>query len=111
MFAITFFLVSTIKLEPQLVAVRKELKNLNQKIDEVKKSSLELEKLGDYMKSNAYLERQARLKLNYKKPDEKVIFVYQNSNAKVQNNNVKTGKILDSKLLVNLKEWWKFFKK
>ena len=76
--------------------------------EQVRDFELELEKLGDYMKSNAYLERQARLKLNYKKPDEKVVFVYQNSNAKVQNKNVETEKILDSKLLVNLKEWWKF---
>lgn len=105
---IGFFLVSVIKLEFPLKVVRKELKNLNQKIDEVEKSSLELEKLSDYLKSNAYLERQARLKLNYKKPDEKVIFVYLNPNVKIQNGNVETEKILDSKLLANLKEWWNY---
>ena len=124
---IGFFLVSIIKFEPPLITIGRELKNVNQKIDETQNAVSELEKLGDYLKDDAYLERQARLKLNYKRPDEKVVFVYRNPNAKtgalkvlsarpstneisvlVQNNDIEARKILDSKLLANLKEWWEY---
>ena len=72
-----FFVVSFLKIEPALVATNKELNNLDKKIAEVKRSASELERLGGYLNSDAYFERQARLKLNYKKPDERVVYVYQ----------------------------------
>ncbi len=103
---IGFFLISVIKFELPLVAVSKELRNINQKIDEAKKTGLELEKLSDYLKSDAYLERQARLKLNYKKPDEKVVFVYQSANT--QNSTPKLENISNSKFVTNLKGWWRY---
>ena len=107
---IGFFVISVIKLEPSLSAVRKELKNLNQKIDEAEKSSLELEKLGDYLKSDVYLERQARLKLNYKKPDEKVVFVYdtEDQNEREMPKYSKKLKIFESNLTLNIKSWWDY---
>ncbi|MEK7153960.1 MAG: septum formation initiator family protein, partial [Patescibacteria group bacterium] len=65
---IGFFLLLIVKLKPSLETVNQKVNNLDQKIAEAEKSRLELEKLGDYLKNAAYLEQQARLKLNYKKP-------------------------------------------
>src|SRR3989344_4528539 len=73
---IGFFLISLIKIQPVLTTTQKELENLDKKITEAERSASELERLKDYLQSDAYLERQARLKLNYKKPDEKVVYVY-----------------------------------
>ena len=104
-----FFLISIIKLEPAIVLVSKELKNINQKIDEVEKNNLELDKLGDYLGSDAYLERQARLKLNYKKPDENVVYVYaknRETNGAGSESSQETSKILDNKFVENFKKWW-----
>lgn len=78
---IGFFLLLVIKLQPSLKTATQELNNLNQKIAEAEKSRSELQKLGDYLKSAVYLERQARLKLNYKKPGESAVFVYKNQYA------------------------------
>jgi cell division protein FtsB len=75
---IGFFSILIVKLRQPLTAVTKELENINQKISEIEKSRLELKRLEDYIKSPSYLERQARLKLNYKKPGESVVFVYKN---------------------------------
>ena len=102
-----FFCISIIKLSPPLIKVGKELKNINQKIDETKEGSLELERLGNYLQSDAYLERQARLQLNYKKPDEKVVYVYRNTSVKVQNNNVEARKT-NGNFFSNLAEWWRY---
>ncbi len=78
---IGFFLLLIIKLKPSLETVSQEVNNLNQKIAEAEQGLSELQKLGDYFKSAAYLEREARLKLNYKKPGESVVFVYKNQHA------------------------------
>src|SRR3989344_5703024 len=101
------FFILIIKLEPAIVLVSKELKNINQKIDEVEKNNLELDKLGDYLGSDAYLERQARLKLNYKKPDENVVYVYaknRKTNGAGAENSQETSKILDNKFVENFKK-------
>lgn len=75
---IGFFAFSIMEKVPDLIAVQKESKNLDQKIKEAEQAKSELEKLGNFLKSDAYLERQARIKLNYKKSDENVVFVYKN---------------------------------
>ncbi len=73
-----FFLISIIRIAPSIVSVNKEVGNLDNKIAEVKKNNDALEKQREYFKSDAYLERQARIKLNFKRPDENVVFVYKN---------------------------------
>ena len=70
--------LSVLRTWPLVVTVNKEARNLQQKIDEVNRDIAEAEKTKEYLSSPTYLERQARLKLNYKKPDEKVVFVYRN---------------------------------
>lgn len=101
---LVLLLISVIKIEPALLAIRKETKNLGQKIADVKKTDSELEKIADYLKSPSYLERQAKLKLNYKKPDEKVVYVYRRDEA------LAVTKEPDEKernsLLENIKKWW-----
>ncbi|MBI2670199.1 MAG: septum formation initiator family protein [Candidatus Yanofskybacteria bacterium] len=110
---IGFFLISTIKLGPPIMIVRKELKNLDQKINEAEKTSLELKELSDYLKSNDYLERQARLKLNYKKPDERVVYVYRKNTETTpfHQTGLEVGRaqeIFENKFVTNLKQWWKY---
>jgi cell division protein FtsB len=103
---IGFFSLLIIKLQPPLETVTKEIDNLNQKIAEVEKSSSESEKLKDYLKSAAYLERQARLKLNYKKPGESVVFVYKNPYA--QNPAETNSTAGPSKILPNWQKWLEY---
>ena len=105
-----FFLASLLKIKPALVTTRKELNNLDTKVAEIKQSISEFERLGNYLKGNAYLERQTRLKLNYKKPDEKVVYIYskETSMAGAQSVNKRVLKIFESKLAANLKSWWEY---
>ncbi len=70
--------LSVLRIWPLVVTINKETMNLQQKIDEANRNLAELEKSKEYFKNPAYLERQARIKLNFKKPDEKVVFVYKN---------------------------------
>lgn len=112
---IGFFLLSIIKLQPALVSARKEIKNIGQKISEIEKARQKAKKLGEYFHSPAYLERQARIKLNYKKPDEKVVYIYTRGTAEAQNNHPKTRKengwvekVLENKFVKSLEVWARY---
>jgi cell division protein FtsB len=100
--AIGFFLLLIIKLQPSLETITKETDNLDQKIAEVEKNSLEMEKIRGYLNSADYLERQARIKLNYKKPDESAVFVYQNPHQKPAETN---GAEKLPEILPNWQKW------
>ncbi len=100
---IGFFLLLIVKLKPSLETVSQEVNNLDQKIAEAEKDLSELQKLGDYFKSVAYLEREARLKLNYKKPGENVVFVYKNQHA--QSPAETDGVVKSSLILPNWQKW------
>lgn len=106
---IGFLAISFVKIEPALITMYKESANLDKKISEVKQSASELERLGDYIKSDAYLERQARLKLNYKKPDEHVVYVYQKtpgSGTETVSKTTQLSKVFENKLIANIKSWF-----
>lgn len=101
---IGLLLISLMKLVPPLVAVQKELTNTNRKIAELNRAGSELEKQRAYLSSNAYLERQARLQLNYKKPDENAVFVYKKSTEIAIPPQARAN--LGARILEKFKKWW-----
>lgn len=73
-----FLVFSLLRVQQPLGDLRNEAKNIDQKIAEIKKQEETAKKENDYLKSAAFLERELRLKLNYKKLDESVVIVYRN---------------------------------
>lgn len=67
---------SLVKLLPQKKAVDKEATELEVKIQNTEQINLELSEMMDFFKSDAYKEREARLRLNYIKPGEQAAIVY-----------------------------------
>lgn len=57
---------------------------MEQKIQEAERGKTNLEKFITYFKSPQFLEKQARVKLNYKSPDEEVVFVFRDPNPKLE---------------------------
>ncbi len=100
--AVAFLFVSLFKLEPPLTASYREIKNLDQKISEAKDSLSKANQLSAYFSSYAYLERQARLKLNYKKPDENVVYVYKRNIASASAESKINGDLSKDKTLKNI---------
>lgn len=99
---ILFFGLGVYRLWLEVVAVNKETDNLKRKIDETNKTVAELENSKEYLQNPAYLERQARLRLNYKKPDEKVVFVYRSP----YNQNPETANQRSSSLFEKIKSFF-----
>ena len=67
---------SLLRVYQQRAEVADQLRGLESKISGIEHDNEFLASASAYFSSNAYLERQARLKLNYKLPDEEVAFVY-----------------------------------
>lgn len=105
------------------VGVNREIANLEQKIKDLEEHNLELTKLVDYFKSDDFEEREARLGLGMKKPDEKVVVLPQPE--AISTNNIVAGswpreaetvpveltlgqdKFQESK--GNVLKWWRYF--
>ena len=74
--------LSIIKIKLQDNVVGEEVAGLELKIDNTEKNNNILEKFLEYVKYPSFLEKEARLKLNYKVPGEEVVFVYPDSSVK-----------------------------
>ena len=81
-----------------------QVKDLDARIADLQQNNQFLASSSAYFASDAYLERQARLKLNYKLPDEQVAFVYKDTSTKVASPSVEfKNTLLD---MPNWKKWW-----
>ena len=72
---------SFVKVKIQEDTVNKEVLTLETKVENLEKNNNSLEKFIEYLKHPLYLEREARLKFNYKAPGEEVVFVYPDTSS------------------------------
>jgi len=83
----------------------REIKELQEKIEELKKNNLELAEMEKYFQSEEFLEKEARLKLNLIRDGEKLIIV------KEEENNLTEGRDEARKMenISNFRKWWRYF--
>ena len=98
-----FFGVEIVRQQPNLTALRQELKGIDLQINEVREKQAELDRQKEYYQTAGYLEQQARLKLNYKKPGEQVVYVYHPSTS----SGPSASPLLATRQS-NLRQWWNY---
>lgn len=104
-FALLVVLVTTmVRHAPLLTALNQEELRLDSKMAELKAQQDQLKEQGPYFQSAAYAEEQARIKLNYKKPGEHIVYVY-HTNGSLDPASHSTGL---AKPLKNWQEWWRY---
>ncbi len=101
---VLWLVVSSISLNFQRKIVDKEVRNAEAKVADVQRETDYLNKFLDYFKTSDFLEREARLKLNYKDKDEKVVFVYKDKNPKLEASDPMDFRELIDKM-PNYKKW------
>lgn len=94
--------VGIVRREKTLSVAKREYRHADEKVAELQKAQDELEKQAGYFQSNAYIEQQARLKLNYKKPDEHVVYVYRSASTPTPSDQTL------AKSTSNLQQWWDY---
>ena len=94
----------------QNYGINKQITGLKDETSSLKEDNKKLENLIEYYQSNAYKETEARLKLGYQKPGERVYVIpdHKGNNAVttetdiVKNENSDSGK-------PNYLKWWEMF--
>ena len=98
---LAWILLSVISLELKKDEVHKEVKSAELRVEDIQKNSQILEKLIDNLENPAFLDKEARLRLNYKGQGEKVVFVYRDSNP----NAASPSEGFSLENLSNYKKW------
>lgn len=88
----------------QRAQIALDAQSMESRVQDLERNNQFLASSSAYFSSNAYLERQARLKLNYKLPDEQVAFVYKDTSVKTAS---KTSGVKDQLAeMPNWQKWW-----
>ena len=76
-----FLIWLIIKDFPEKIETGKQLGDLKSKIETLKKEEERQKSLAEYLGSESYLEKQARIRLNLKKEGEEVVFIYRKDDS------------------------------
>ncbi len=92
------------EIRAQRADTNSQVEDLESRVTDLRRNNQFLASSSAYFASDAYLERQARLKLNYKLPDEQVAFVYKDTSVKVFSSSQEFKTQLAE--MPNWKKWW-----
>ena len=102
-----WLILSSVNLNSQRDMVDREVKNIETKIVEVQTDTEYLNKFLAYFQTSAFLEKEARLKLNYKAQGEEVVFIYKDKNTKKESDSISFEELLGR--MPNYKKWFLYF--
>ena len=89
---------------PQKIETERQIGDIKSKIESLKKEEGRQKSLTEYLNSESYLEKQARLRLNLKKEGEEVVFVYRKDQETQPPQQERQN---ENPFLSKLKEWFK----
>ena len=101
--AIGWLSLSLSNIKTQDSIVNNDISDLEREVKNIEDSNSLAEKFIGYLKHNSFLEKEARLKLNYKAIGEEVAFVYPDEN-KISSSSVEAQAKLDN--LPNYAKWF-----
>ena len=97
-----WILFSVISSEVEKDEVKKEETAIEAKISDMKRNNALLEQHINNFENPDFLEKEARLRLNYKVSGEEVVFVHRDLNSQ----KASSSEELSSRNLPNYKKWW-----
>ncbi|MFH1460862.1 MAG: septum formation initiator family protein, partial [Patescibacteria group bacterium] len=91
-----------------------EIDSLKSEIEKIEGNNQQLANLMDYLKQESYLEKEARLKLNLKKPGEKVVIFSDQPDEQLENTDSQTSpentlQEQTKEKTANYWKWWEYF--
>lgn len=99
-----FLLISLAQEMNRRLQVQREVRQLEQEVQEMQKTVTHLENLNQYFRTDAYQERLAREKLNYKAEGEQVILIPENATTESET----TAMAVTADVSIPEK-WWRVF--
>lgn len=87
--------------------INQEINDLKNEINELDNTNFDLKKVIDFLESDSYLEKEARLNLGLKMPGEEVVVIKEKDSELVNEINGTNGEGL--KKLSNFSKWFNYF--
>jgi len=84
--------------------IEKEVSSLEEQISLLGQDNLKLSELLDYFQKESFKEKEARAKLNFKKPDEKVIILTPSEEEPMTEEELQKEEEIS-----NIQKWWSYF--
>ena len=103
--AVLFLLVSLAQEMNRRIAIQREVSRFEQEVQTMQRKVVELENLNQYFRTDAFQDRLAREKLNYRGEGEKVVFVPDTENAPEE---AKSLEVKPREYSIPEK-WWRIF--
>ncbi|MFA5070197.1 MAG: septum formation initiator family protein [Patescibacteria group bacterium] len=104
-----FFGVSLSKEFARRVEISQRVSSLNSEISSLEKRNTDLTALIDYLKSESYREREARLKLGLKKPGENIIILPEDNNVNTSTDSIESTASNADVQSSSPQKWWQYF--
>lgn len=93
--------------------IQKEINAMQEEIKKLEGDNTDLNKMIEYFKSDAFLESEARKKLNLQKPEEKVVIFTDKVEKQTVTTETNTTSQFSSSseevVPTNQQRWWKYF--
>ena len=109
---LVYLLLANILAVFQVYRLDKEIIRLRQEIAELKIKNQDLENLIAYLKTDSFKEREARRKLNYRKPGERVLVIPDQTAFVERKEEEEASSLSPEERLKNLPtpyKWWYYF--
>jgi cell division protein FtsL len=117
--AFIWLIVNVVNVYYRKYKINKEIEDLKAQIASADKSNQQISEMIDYLGSSSYLEKQAREKLNMKKPGEEVVIIEPQKEPAASSSPISQGTVSENKNnspagesqkpASNYSKWWKFF--
>ena len=89
--------------------IKKDLDRFNAEVVNLNKQKEDLDKLLDYYKNASNLEKEARVRLNYKKEGEKVVVILPTATTSQSGDETTISLPASDENIPNYKQWWYYF--
>lgn len=93
--AITFIFTGLIQNIRHLLSAKQEINQIKTEIERLEKKNQDVEKIITYLDSKEFIEEEARLKFDLKKPNEQIIVVQQSGENNTNTNELSINSVFD----------------
>lgn len=104
-----WLVISVVRESYRKYQLTQEINQLKSEIERLEGSNQDLANLLEYFQQESFLEKEARLKLNLKKPGEKVVIVPRSEEEGIEIEPIKRTEEEIKKEKPNWLKWWKYF--
>ncbi len=97
--------LTIIRTRNQKIDIDTRVSDLENRASAIERINRGIEKILTYIKTPEFLDREARIRLNYMSADEKVAYIYKDKNTKTETGDLTIGESNNSNIFQKFWQW------